>query len=577
MLRVSEPLEAHRTVVDRTVELARDSSNQPRIARALLARTRHALLKGDLEGAAEDARNALAAVEDLDDRAQLRGRALFRLGETMRQKGDADEGGRHLKRAADLAAQSDDRALERSVLAHLASCEIDVGHTEQAADYLESFDRKAQSENLRRECRAMKRAAYVHYFLGDYGEQQRLNSRALELARDLEDRNLEGLALQGLGDSSFASGDYEEAVEHYREALILHRRLGNEHYAGVLQGNLATALHRLGQLDEARDCYNASLDTHRRTGARPYLATVSFAYGTLLFETDELEPARRKLEESADLYGAIEGKLEDLAATRLTLGLLDLVDSETEKAGEEFQKAAEQFDEAGSEGWYRLATACETIARWHRGDAGLDTARDAFRAVAELESAPECRSIARVLEAPILVDTDDEQADDRIQNARKRDDDSEDLSLCEWSLYGRAATLAAERLVEAKRSRAGRAPTSAAVSVDEADLIVGPEGRWFETDGETTDLRRRGSLRRILATLAERHGHSTEGLEVYDMFDIGWPDQEIEPNSAADRVYWAVRELRKAGLDELLQTTDEGYLLDPGAAVARSERSNPEE
>ncbi len=573
MLRVSEPLEAHRPLVDRIVELAGQAGGAEPTARAHLARTRHALLRGDLQGAESDARRALAPLDSIEDHPRLSARASFRLGETIRQQGDAARAREHLERAAEAADRTDATALSRTILAHLASCEIDLGHTETAGEHLARFDRTPITENLRRECRALKRAAYVHYFLGNFEQQRRLNERALELARTLEDRHLEGLALQGLGESAFADGDYRRAIERFRQALSLHRRLGNEHFEGVLQGNLATALHRLGDLDEARRRYDASLEIHRRTGARPYLATVSFAFGTLLMETGESDAARRRLEESIELFAEIEGKLDDLAATRLTLGFVELADADFRGAASRFEQAAGEFDRADAEAWRHLATFSRTLARWAAGDHDRRAVREALETLEQSDSPTICRDIAHTLEAPLLTDSAPDETSVRLEQARAGDE--EQPALCARSLYGRAATIAAEQFAELR----GRRDDDTAPQACSAppDLVVGRDGRWFETDDETVDLRRRGSLRRILAELAERHGEASAGLDVYAMFDVGWPDQTIDPDSAADRVYWAVRELRKAGLEELLQTTDEGYLLNPGARVLRSERTNPDE
>ena len=572
MLRVSGPLETHRRVVERTVELAGATGDDVAVARARLARARLALLTGDLERAHDDGREALSrADEEADD--WLEGRIRFALGEIVRQLGDAEDGREHLEAALAIARDRDRRALERSALAHLASCEIDLGRVEAAADRLEAFDRTPASDHLRRECRATKRAAYAHYFLGNYREQRRLNERALELARRLADRKLEGIALQGVGDSAFAAGDYDDAVDHYRDALELHRRLGNQHYEGVLRGNLATALHRLGELEEAAEGYRASLDIHRRTGARPYLATVSFAYGTLLLERGAFDRASRRLEESADIYTEIDGKLEDRAATDLTRGFLSLTRGTFDAAAARFETAADGFDEAGADAWRDLAAACETVANWLASESDAGTATSSLDDAADAAD-PDARAIADVLGALPIAEEESDEAAARIDRAKTGTDDRRPLY--ERSLYGRAATVAVERLVDRGIPLSDDAAEQTPVP-DDPDLLVGPDGQWFRTGDEVVDLRRRGSLRRILDELVDRHDDAPDGLEVYDMFDVGWPDQEIDPDNAADRVYWAVRELRNAGLDGLLQTTDEGYILDPTAAVVTSEQPNPDD
>ncbi len=47
------------------------------------------------------------------------------------------------------------------------------------------------------------------------------------------------------------------------------------------------------------------------------------------------------------------------------------------------------------------------------------------------------------------------------------------------------------------------------------------------------------------------------------LLQAAWPDETIQPASAANRLYVALATLRKQGLKRLLLTEEEGYLLDP--------------
>ena len=95
-------------------------------------------------------------------------------------------------------------------------------------------------------------------------------------------------------------------------------------------------------------------------------------------------------------------------------------------------------------------------------------------------------------------------------------------------------------------------------------LELGPNGRWFRLgEDESVSMGRRHAARRILVELARRHHAGLGPLELYDAFDVGWPDQNIDPEAAAHRVYVTISSLRKLGLDDLLLTEADGYLLDP--------------
>lgn len=101
---------------------------------------------------------------------------------------------------------------------------------------------------------------------------------------------------------------------------------------------------------------------------------------------------------------------------------------------------------------------------------------------------------------------------------------------------------------------------------DTGALVMAANGRWFSIDGRVVDLRRRGSLRRILAALGEAH-RLRRPLDVLDLQHAGWPDERMQPQSGAARVYTAVSTLRREGLKGVLERIDDGYRLTPSLVV----------
>ncbi len=98
---------------------------------------------------------------------------------------------------------------------------------------------------------------------------------------------------------------------------------------------------------------------------------------------------------------------------------------------------------------------------------------------------------------------------------------------------------------------------------------IADDGTWFETPSGRVDVARRGAVRRILSALAERRTTMPgRALCVDELFEIGWPQENIPYESQVRRVYTAIWTLRTLGLDGLLLTRDEGYLLDPKQPVA---------
>ena len=118
-----------------------------------------------------------------------------------------------------------------------------------------------------------------------------------------------------------------------------------------------------------------------------------------------------------------------------------------------------------------------------------------------------------------------------------------------------------DELGAALRNRSTRGPV---------DLAVSEDGTWFEVAGTRVDVARRGAVRRILAALATtRLDEPSRALSVDELFQIGWPGERIPYESQVRRVYTAIWTLRTLGLETLLLTRDEGYLIDPKKETAR--------
>ena len=105
----------------------------------------------------------------------------------------------------------------------------------------------------------------------------------------------------------------------------------------------------------------------------------------------------------------------------------------------------------------------------------------------------------------------------------------------------------------------------AADKLPEDSLVFGAGARWFrDPESHWRDFRRRRPLRRLLLALIERRMMAPGvGLSMEELLSAAWPDERIQPASAANRLYVALATLRKQGLKRVLLTEEEGYLLDP--------------
>jgi len=110
-------------------------------------------------------------------------------------------------------------------------------------------------------------------------------------------------------------------------------------------------------------------------------------------------------------------------------------------------------------------------------------------------------------------------------------------------------------------------PAAAVAVAARPSLVVGADARWFEASGERIEIGRRGALRRVLYALTSARLSDRRAQSVDALFEAGWPGERIHPESASARVYTAIQRLRALGLDDLLVTQDDGYLLAGDADV----------
>ncbi len=94
-------------------------------------------------------------------------------------------------------------------------------------------------------------------------------------------------------------------------------------------------------------------------------------------------------------------------------------------------------------------------------------------------------------------------------------------------------------------------------------------GAWFTLpDGSSVDFSRRRVARRLLAALVRhREARPGEALDADALIEAGWPGEQILPDAARTRLYAAIRDLRRQGLEPILETVGGGYRFSPEAAV----------
>jgi hypothetical protein len=118
--------------------------------------------------------------------------------------------------------------------------------------------------------------------------------------------------------------------------------------------------------------------------------------------------------------------------------------------------------------------------------------------------------------------------------------------------------------VMASSSDARRALTMV-VGAGAETLRIAADGRRVTfPDGAAVDLGRRAAPRRLLLALARARLEEPGRVLGFDeLIAAGWPGERMRPEAARKRLRTAIWTLRRLGLEPMLLTRDDGYLLDP--------------
>ncbi len=103
-------------------------------------------------------------------------------------------------------------------------------------------------------------------------------------------------------------------------------------------------------------------------------------------------------------------------------------------------------------------------------------------------------------------------------------------------------------------------------------LQIAPDGSWFVLGYTRIPLGRRPAHRRVLMALAQAREGRNPTVTVDSLVQAGWPEKPSPAASGKKRLHTTVYDLRQLGLGELLQTTGDGYQLDPSVPLV----SDPE-
>ncbi len=362
LIAMRGPVELQRELLDAAVSDAEASGDASLRVRALVARARARLIRGDTQGAEADSNAALGARSNDASRAlalETSARVELELGRSERARAEIDE-------ACVLHRKLGDRNREASALAFSASVHIKQGHIEESRPILEHVlvmqrelgDRVAMMS-------LFGNLGIVHHWQDRDDEAKRCYRAALDIALEVGDRREEAVDRINIALLLLDEGALDEARAEFETALQIQRAAGHRQYVGNVLGSLASIELLEGNTAGARRRFEEVVSIFRELGHRRYecathryLGTVALEEGDLPRALECLQTAKKIAEEVGDFTSFVLGPLGAVLALM----------GRTEEAEAAFATARASLEKRGEPRAFVLLEIFETFQQVARGD-----------------------------------------------------------------------------------------------------------------------------------------------------------------------------------------------------------------
>jgi DNA-binding SARP family transcriptional activator/Tfp pilus assembly protein PilF len=165
--------------------------------------------------------------------------------------------------------------------------------------------------------------AHAHYLLGhaqaqleDYDAAEPNVHQALNMFRDLGDRDGEAVVLNGLALMLEKQGRYDEALAYAVDALRMLKAVGHWWTQATLENGVGWLYAQLGQYADALTYCQRALSLHRESGHRGGAADTLDSLGYIYLHLGDLAQAKAHYEQAIEAYrelGAVFGEGNSLA------------------------------------------------------------------------------------------------------------------------------------------------------------------------------------------------------------------------------------------------------------------------
>jgi len=163
-----------------------------------------------------------------------------------------------------------DQHSEAITLGYIANCQRKLGNLDQALQFAnQALQMKKDLGDRNEEGNTHNQLGLIYWEQSDYGSATRHLEKAIEIASAVNDKELEGAARNNLALVLDERGDYTHSLEQYQHALALHRESHFERGEGDTLGNIGGIYLLLGKFHEALPYYQSALEISQRLGLKP--------------------------------------------------------------------------------------------------------------------------------------------------------------------------------------------------------------------------------------------------------------------------------------------------------------------
>ncbi len=142
--------------------------------------------------------------------------------------------------------------------------------------------------------------------LGEYSRAIEYHEKHLAITRERGNRKGEGQALGNLGNAYNLLGEYSRAIEYHEQAVVIDREIGDRRGEGQDLGNLGNAYNLLGEHRRAIECHEHALALTREIGDRQGEGVALGNMGLVLDQVGNRKKAIEHAEVALKIFEEIE-------------------------------------------------------------------------------------------------------------------------------------------------------------------------------------------------------------------------------------------------------------------------------